>query len=94
MEHMLQGLCYRTCVLHGCRRLVHGRRHPQEDLLPPGDPAWGRGETRAHQLAAAAGQTPFPAFAIAARDRSAVRDVCGKSRVTLVFTESTHTEQW
>lgn len=45
---LLEGLCYQTWVLHGCRRLVHGRRDPQEDLLSPGDPAWGQRQTPTH----------------------------------------------
>lgn len=55
-----------TRVLHGGGRLVHGRGHPQEDLLPPGDPAGGRdlGRRRAYGVAAAGRQGPLPALPI------------------------------
>lgn len=66
-------LCYRTWVLHGCGRLVHGRSNTQEDLLSPGDPAWGRRETRTHWVTAAAGQGPLPALPIATREDGSVR---------------------
>lgn len=88
-----RGSCYRTCLLHGCRRLVHGRRHPEEDLLPPGDPARGRGETRAHRVAAAARQRPLPAFSIAeGGERRAASQTPGEKRVRdrLTFSKYRH----
>lgn len=82
----LQGLCYQTWVLHGCRRFVHGRGDPQEDLLSPGDPAWGRRETPAHWVAAAAGQGPLPAFPIATREDISVTDTRWMSQVSSYVT--------
>lgn len=74
LPELLEGLCYQTWVLHWCRRLVHGWRDPQEDLLSPGDPAWGRREASTHWVTAAARQGPLPAFPIATREDSSVTD--------------------
>lgn len=78
------GLCYHTCLLHGCRWLVHGWRHPQEDLLSPGDPARGQRQNSSTQrVAAAAGQRPLPALPIATREESHINDTGRQAGVVL-----------
>ena len=85
------GLCYQTWVLHGCRWLVHGRSDPQEDLLPPGDPAWGRGGTSAHRVDAAPRQGPLPALPIATREDGSVSTCRLTSTLLQHFLTNAHT---